>query len=75
MFAGAVLSANDISLILFVTAGCVLIGFLVGRWWVLLLVVVPMAFGYVDIPLFAGLLALGVGAAKLRRLWLRSREC
>ena len=73
MFAGEVVSTDAILLLLLAMASAVLIGFLVGRWWVLLLAFVPMAFGYVDFLLIAGLLALGVGAAKLRQLWMRSR--
>ena len=61
MFAGEVVSTDAILLLLLAMASAVLIGFLVGRWWVLLLAFVPMAFGYVDFLLIAGLLALGVG--------------
>ena len=74
MIAGAVFSTEELLLLVLILLGSVVIGFLVGRWWwVLLLAFVPMAFGYIDFPLVAGLLALGVGAAKLRRSWLRWR--
>jgi hypothetical protein len=73
VIAGAVFSTEELLLLVLILLGSVVIGFLVGRWWVLLLAFVPMAFGYIDFPLVAGLLALGVGAAKLRRLWLRWR--
>ena len=78
MFAGAVFSTEEILLLMLVVlaaaAVCVVIGFAVGRWWVLLLAFVPMVFGSGALfSLSGGSLALGVGAAKLRRLWLRRR--
>jgi hypothetical protein len=78
MFGGAVFSEEEFVLLILLfsvaTVGCLVVGFAVGRWWVLLLAFVPMVFGFQAFLSLSGVsLALGVGAAKLRRLWLRRR--
>jgi hypothetical protein len=79
MFAGAVLSEEEFLLIVLLSllamAVCVLAGFLVGQWWVVPLGLLPLTSGGFRAlsVLLVALLALGVGAAKRRRLWLRRR--
>ena len=63
-----------VSLVLLSMAGCVVIGFMSGTWWALLAASLPLATGAVGLAaLVAGLLALGVAAAKRRGLWVRWR--
>jgi hypothetical protein len=72
--AGQVLGWEHVVVIVLLPLACFVIGFLVSRWWTVLLAAPPLVLGYIDVWLLAGLLALGVASAKLRRKRLGSRS-